>query len=342
MGRAVNLSKAIQIEDMTAVGEARRRAQELAATLGFGAADAGKVALVATELAGNIIKHAGRGELLLRGVTAGPHCGLEIIALDRGAGMHNVNECLRDGYSTAGSPGTGLGAVRRLSHTFEIYSGPSLGTAVLARLWSKPGAADGRVDVGIVCAPRPGEEYCGDNWAVQDGSALLRVLLADGLGHGPQAADAANAAVTAFTDETAQVDPPGILTRLHAALRRTRGAAAAVANIDFTRGLVRYAGVGNISACIVSPAAPDATRRMVSQNGTVGVEMRKVQEFSYPWAEGSHLIMHSDGLATHWQIGQYPGLLARDPALIAAVLYRDHRRGNDDVAVLVARKGAGH
>ncbi len=341
MGTAINLSKSVTIEDESAVGEARRRAQDLATALGFGDNEIGKIAIVVTELAGNIVKHARRGEILLRGVTAASRCGLEAIALDRGAGMANVAECLRDGYSTAGSPGTGLGAARRLSQTFEIYSAPS-GTAALARFWNKPFADGEYVDVGVVCAPKPGEEACGDNWAVKNGNLQLRVLLSDGLGHGPQAAEAANLAVTAFSSEKAQIDPTGILTHLHAALRRTRGAAAAVANIDFRRGLVRYAGVGNISACIMSPAAPKESLRMVSQNGTLGVEMRKVQEFSYPWAEGSCLIMHSDGLASRWDMEKYPGLLRRDPALIAAVLYRDYRRGTDDVSVLVARRGAAH
>jgi anti-sigma regulatory factor (Ser/Thr protein kinase) len=342
MGAATNLSSAVTIEDVSAVGEARRRAHELVANLGFGPTEIGKVALVATELAGNIVKHAGRGEILLRGLTAASRRGVEVIALDRGPGMSNIAECLRDGYSTAGSPGTGLGAVRRISETFEIYSGPTVGTANLARLWSQPAASDGTIDVGVVCAPKRGEKYCGDNWAVKDENRRVRVLIADGLGHGPQAAGAANAAVAAFADEKTQEDLPATLAHLHAALRRTRGAAAAIAEIDFARGLVRYAGVGNISACIVSPAAPDKTRRLISQNGILGVEMRKVQEFSYPLPEGSCLIMHSDGLISHWQLALYPGLLARDPALIAAVLYRDHRRGSDDVSVLVARKAARH
>lgn len=343
MGTAVNLSNVVAVGDASAVGEARRLAHELATLLGFGATDVGKAAIIATELAGNIVKHAGRGEMLLRGITVAAGGGLEIIALDRGPGMSNINECMRDGYSTAGSPGTGLGAVRRMSHTFEAYSGPSVGTAILSRLWTEPPLKNGDVDIGIVCTPKPGEEYCGDNWAVTDRSPSLRLLLADGLGHGPQAADAANAAVSAFSHEQrTPEDPPTMLQRLHGALRRTRGAAAAIADIDFTRGLVRYAGVGNICARIVSPSAPDDARRMISQNGTLGVEMRKVQEFSYPWPDGSCLVMHSDGLATHWELGQYPGLLARDPGLVAAVLYRDHRRGSDDVAVLVARKSVNH
>ena len=65
--------------------------------------------------------------------------------------------------------------------------------------------------------------------------------------------------------------------------------------------------------------------------------MRKVQEFVLPWNAGAMLIMQSDGLASRWDLEQYPGLIGCHPALIAAVLYRDYTRGRDDVAVLVAR-----
>jgi hypothetical protein len=102
---------------------------------------------------------------------------------------------------------------------------------------------------------------------------------------------------------------------------------------------VRYAGVGNISAVIVTG---EGTRSLVSHNGTVGHQMRKAQEFVYPWTSGALLVVHSDGLATHWKLDQYPGLLRQDPALVAAMLYRDHSRRRDDVSVVACRlNGAG-
>lgn len=336
----MNQSSHIAVDDTSAVGGARRFAQGFAASLGFAATEVGRVGIVATELANNMIKHAGRGEIVLRALPARPQPGIELLALDRGPGMRNVAECRRDGYSTAGSPGTGLGAVSRLSQTCDIYSGPDLGTAVLARLWSQPAVTAAEIDIGLVCLPKPGEDYCGDSCAVVNGTAPLRILLADGLGHGPMAAAAATEAVKTFYEEKPPCDPHHMITLIHAALRRTRGAAVATASIDFTRGIARYAGVGNISASIVSPAAAES-RRLVSQNGTAGVEIRKVQEFSYPWPPDASLVMHSDGLGTQWHLQRYPGLLTRDPALIAGVLYRDYRRETDDVTVLVLRK-AGH
>ena len=70
----------------------------------------------------------------------------------------------------------------------------------------------------------------------------------------------------------------------------------------------------------------------------MGHECRKIQTFSYPWSKGSVLVLYSDGLQTRWTLDRYPALRGRDPALLAAVLYRDFARGRDDVTVVVGRE----
>ena len=138
-------------------------------------------------------------------------------------------------------------------------------------------------------------------------------------------------------------DPSGphtvaaLMERMHLALRPTRGAAAAVADVDVAARVVRYAGVGNIAATVWGP---DGSRSLVSHNGIVGHEMRKVQRFEVPLPPRGLLVMHSDGIATRWQLEKYPGLALRDPAVVAAVLYRDFCRGRDDATVVVARETA--
>ncbi len=163
------------------------------------------------------------------------------------------------------------------------------------------------------------------------------ILVVDGLGHGPAAAEAAAEAVAVFRNFPSS-EPGAIVAAAHAAMRGTRGAALAIARLDPGRGVVRFAGVGNISGVIID-AGSRRIASMVSQNGTVGHAVRKIQEFEYAWAEGASLVMHSDGLATHWDLGRYPGLSARDPGLVAGLLYRDHRRDRDDVTVVVATRG---
>jgi len=323
------------IEDTSQVPEARRAATQLAEGLGFDATGTGNVALVVTEIGTNILKHAGSGEIFLHAVRRGDVRGMEVIGIDRGKGITDLDRSLRDGYSTAGSPGTGLGAIRRLSAGFEICSSPGQGTAVLARLWvtTPPSAeARSRVAVGFAGAAHPGESVSGDAWAVEQAAARTMLLLVDGLGHGIVAADAAREAVRLFRDNVRHA-PAAIVQALHDGLRSTRGAAVAVTEIAWAAGVVKFAGLGNVSAVIMTP---DTRRHLVSQNGTAGHAARRIAEFTYPWSKDSVLVKHTDGLGTHWDLDRYPGLMNRSPSLIAAVLYRDFKRGRDDVSVLAA------
>ncbi len=326
-------SLALPVTEPSQVGEARRAVTTLAERLGLDEPTRARAALVVTEAANNLVKHAREGVVLLQALDAGGRPGVEALALDKGPGMADVDRCLRDGFSTAGSTGTGLGAIVRLSALADVYSRVPGGTALLARLWSGPPPfpPPGPLDVGAVSAPKTGEEVCGDVWAVAREGDRVLFLVADGLGHGPLAAEAARAAVAVFR-ASAGAGPAAILQAAHQALRRTRGAAVAVAEV--CRGQVRFAGVGNIAGVVVDGAV---SRSMMSHNGTVGHEARKFQELVYPFPKGALLVMHSDGLASRWGLDAYPGLVTRAPTLVAAVLYRDFQRGRDDVTVLVAR-----
>lgn len=324
----------LAVTESSQVGEARRAAVELVTRLGFHEPERGKVALVVAEAANNLVKHARQGEILLRALDEGGVPGVEVLAIDRGPGMPDVSKCLRDGFSTTASPGTGLGAIVRLSAYSDIFSLPS-GTALLAVLWAgkAPRPTAGQLHAAAVSAPNRGETVCGDAWAVEQVPGRAAVLVADGLGHGPLAAAAAQAAVRSFRGNF-RLGPVEILQAAHLALRGTRGAAAAVAVLDLTDRTVRYAGVGNIAGSVLSAGT---SRSMVSHAGIVGHEARKIQEFAYPFPSGATLVMNSDGLASRWNLDPYPGLGARDPALVAGVLYRDFARGRDDATVLVAR-----
>lgn len=331
--------RAMPVRDPSQVAEARRGAVALAQAQGFGEEDAGRVAIVATELATNLLKHGTGGELLVGSYEDRTGSGVECLALDRGAGMADVEASLRDGHSTSGSPGTGLGAVARGSHAVDIYSRPGLGTAILARLQQgRPAGTKppGEPVFGAVNLPKPGEEACGDAWCQRAHADGLKLMVADGLGHGPLAAAAAHGAVTVFLAEHARA-PGAIIERMHEALRATRGAAISVADIDLRRGSVVFAGIGNVAGALVGEDG--SARRMVSHNGTVGHVAKRVQEFTYPFEGTPLVVLCSDGLGTSWTLEAYPGLVRRHPTLIAGVLYRDFGRGRDDVTVLVARGG---
>jgi anti-sigma regulatory factor (Ser/Thr protein kinase) len=329
--------RTFEISEPSHVAEARRFTSGLAEDAGFNEFQAGGVALVTTELATNLLKHASCGEIAVRPIVGRGIPGVELLALDKGSGIANLAESLRDGYSTAGTPGTGLGAIARLAAEFDIQSQPGKGTAVMARLWGGKIAEDSEdhIAVGAICKPMRGETRCGDGWGCELLADRCILVLVDGLGHGTGAAAAAELAVASVRQHRAKA-PAAIVQYAHDALRATRGAALAVADIDWAQGSLRYCGVGNISATII---AGDNLRHLVSYNGTAGHEARKIVEFTYPWSANALLIMHSDGLMTRWNLQAYSGLLQRHPSLIAGVLYRDFVRGRDDVTVLAA-KGA--
>jgi anti-sigma regulatory factor (Ser/Thr protein kinase) len=313
------------IRDASAIGEARRDAQNLAAKLGLAETPAGRVGIVVTELATNLLRHAHGGELLLQSVPAEGGPAIEVIALDRGPGMADTAACLRDGYSSAGTAGTGLGAVKRLSADFDMYSVVGRGTAVMARV----GEAQ-TCRFGAICTAVEGETECGDAWRLAQRNHESALVVIDGLGHGAQAAAASARAADVFGQ--APFDAPRqLIERMHQALTGMRGAAAACAFVN-ERQAVAYAGVGNICGHLLSAGK---SRGLVSHSGTLGFKAGRVQQFDYS-SEGSiMLIMHSDGLSGRWDLDDHPGLRQRHPAVIAAVLYREHGRVRDDATVVV-------
>jgi anti-sigma regulatory factor (Ser/Thr protein kinase) len=328
----------LPVTEASQVAEARRRAAALGRELAFDEAQSGALAIAVTEAGTNLVKHAKGGELLLRMLSFGAAAGVELIAIDRGPGIADLGQCLRDGYSTRGTSGTGLGAIQRQADEFEAHSLVGRGTAVLARVWAKkpggPSEAPLPLEAGALCLPIHGESVPGDAWDLQPLAAGSRLLVADGLGHGELAAEASAAAVATLR-ENPGLSLPRLLEKMHAALRATRGAVAAVAELDLDNRVVRYAGVGNISAVL---QGRERRQNLVSMNGTLGHTLPGVREFSYPWPEDALLVVHSDGLNTRWDLDEYPGLTARHPSLVAAVLYRDFARGRDDVTVLVVRR----
>ncbi|HZW20190.1 ATP-binding SpoIIE family protein phosphatase [Noviherbaspirillum sp.] len=326
---------AIEIGDASAVGAARRLASELARNIGLDETRTGEAALAATEAATNILKHAGRGEMLFRPLQDAAGVGIEILAIDRGPGMSDVAHSMQDGTTTAGSYGIGLGAMRRLADVFDLYTTPGKGTVVAMTLHAKGRPpSTSAVQVGAVCLPMPGETVCGDAWAIAAGSTLVTVMAADGLGHGIHAAAASEAAADVIAERPDRM-PAEAVQDIHLALRATRGAAVAVARLDFLAEDLRFAGVGNIMASVYENGS---RRQLVSHNGIVGNNLHKVQEFAQAWKAGSILLLCSDGIGTRWDLGQYPGLALHDANVIAAVLYRDFVRGRDDATVLVIRE----
>jgi hypothetical protein len=281
----------------------------------------GRAALVATELATNLVRHTQGGEVVLRAQGE----ALDIVAWDRGPGIRDIEQSMVDGFSTAGGAGTGLGAVRRLSDRFDVSSASPGGTIVAAGVG---GGASPRPADGLALAVAP-ETVSGDAWTVCVDGSGASLLLADGLGHGPGAAEASELAIAALRP----AEPvEATLERVHAALRPTRGAAVAVARVNEARGVLQFSGVGNISAVL---CARGSSKSLTSLSGVAGRQVRTIRSFEYELPKSGLLVMHSDGCRNGWNLDADPGLRRKTPLMIASTLIRDWERGRDDVSVVV-------
>lgn len=325
-----SLTLVIPVEDSSQVGYARRTAQKLAEELSFNAIDAGRVALVVTELASNVLKHARNGELHVRTLSCAGSAvrGLEVIAVDKGPGF-DLQAGLEDGFSTRGTQGIGLGSIQRQADVFDVFT-DSRGTVLLTRFYPR-GSAVRDLRIGVTQHSLYQDPACGDIWGLAIDGPHISVLAIDGLGHGEDAEAAAMAGADAFHRQPF-ASPSWLLDAMHHEMRGSRGGAVAIAQYEAgTQGL-KFVGIGNIGATLIGA---EKTRGLVSHPGIVGLQFRKHQTFDYPQCSGQLLIMYSDGLQSRWNLRDYPGLMFRHPAIIAAVLHRDFCRATDDVTVLV-------
>jgi len=268
---------------------------------------------------------------------------VEIIAVDRGPGIADMAAALEGRIPEPGGLGCGLGAVRRASARFDISSDPA-GTVVLSvvdlvadpaiRHPERGGPAPrswAGVSIGI-------SEPCGDGWAVAETADTLSVAVVDGLGHGPKASIAADAALSEFASDPTDLD--AFPRRANERMRDTRGAAVTLCRVDHRAGEVRYLGIGNVSGRVIGPAE---TRGLVSYSGTLGLQLEppRAKIVTVAWPPGASLVLWTDGLSSRVGLAGGDALLGHDPAVVAATLHRDHARGRDDATVVVVRSRAG-
>ena len=320
------------------------RAQAMARGRGMDADAMERLATIVTEVARNIVRHAGSGQIILRAIgEPGDGC-MEVLGLDKGPGIADMTRVMREKYATPAGPvpESGLAVVRRSADMFDIYSQAGSGTALVAHVGcgaartARRGSLQAmmRDSVGVVSVPLRGEEESGDGWAVRTANGRMTALVVDGLGHGPEAAIPARAALGIFNGATTET-PETLVALMHDALHSTRGAALSMAVLDEKARLVRFCGVGNVEARVLTATGG---RHFMPQNGIIGHTMAPaLHPAGLPWPVQGRFVMHSDGISSRWTTDRYPGLLARHPVLLAGVLFRDFARARDDATVLVLR-----
>lgn len=345
-----------EIKDEAQVGAARRAVHRYASRLGFDTRAAAEIDIVVQEVGTNAARYATGGGCLHWADALGEAAGLELFYCDKGPGIYDLERATRDGVSSGGSLGTGFGAMRRMLDEFDAFSvvkgttrrltparRTTHGTAIVGRKWVAPPPPHDGQDfererrmarrIGVWSRPRPGEEMNGDAYfiAEHEGETLLAVV--DGLGHGRGASEASQAALD--TLEQWRGEPlDEVVPSVHDALRATRGAVMGAVVINRERESFTYAGVGNVEVRVLGAQEP---ARPIPSNGTLGARLSNVRVWPHRWAEGTTLVLATDGISTTWDINAYPGLLGKSPQLIAGVLMRDFIRNSDDATVLVYR-----
>lgn len=321
----------VQIRDASSAGEGRRAASRLAARVGLGETRTGELEIIVTEAARNTAIHANGGQLILSGVRQSGYVYVDMYALDSGKGIRNITQAMEDGYSTGGTAGQGLGAIRRMATKFDLLTSPQ-GTVLYARVGDNSPSRS-KVDIAGISVPIESETVCGDQWGFIENGTRLKLVVADGLGHGKDAADAATEAVATFM-RYASDSPVEVLKHVHDALRKTRGGAVSVAEIDLLAHTLTFSGLGNVSGVVIRKGT---SRSLVSHNGTVGHLAANFQQFTEEFPPEAVFVMHSDGIQTRWDLSRHSGLAAKRAGVIAGMLFRDFRRERDDSTVVVVK-----
>jgi anti-sigma regulatory factor (Ser/Thr protein kinase) len=312
--------------------EIHKRAEDA----GISAVKINALDLIVAEMTSNLFKYAKDGEILMGVFGQGSSAYIELISIDNGPGMINPVKMMQDGMSTANTMGHGLGSIKRMSDTFDLYSLSGWGTIVLSRVYNN--AKDLNVPEKVVVRPivvyKPGEITSGDGISIKKTDKYLKLMLADGLGHGPEANKAINEAAAAFK-VFPEYSPTETLRFVHANIKKTRGAVINILAYNYQTRLWSSTGIGNIATRLIGPAI---VKNQMSYNGIVGHNIpNTMNDQEYPAEQFNEVVLCSDGIKTRWDLAKYPMIQKKDPAVLGAAIYKDHARKTDDMSVVVIK-----
>ncbi len=323
------------VEDRSYVSFLKREIHNLARPV-FGERRTGEIDIVVSELCSNLMKHAGRGEILYRLGTEGEEALFEVICIDNGPGMSDVTHSTRDGVSSTNTLGHGIGSVNRLSSFAQFFSMEGWGTVVYSKFYRSADVVPEKSSLIVrgLCLAKPGERVSGDGYSVRINGDKILVMAGDGLGHGAGAHEAVSTALASF-NTSVLADPSMILKEMNLAVKKTRGLVATVAVLDLYRKQWEICGVGNIHTRMQRGLE---SKNYICNNGIIGLNIpTRIENFETDMEKYQQLILCSDGIRTRWDLTKYPGILKYDPMILAAVIYKDHARKTDDMTVLVVK-----
>ena len=331
----VPIEASCEILDEASVSLAREYVRAVGAGLPFGAGAVENMALVASELAHNVLMHAQRGSFAIRRVDRGGVEGIEIVVDDKGDGLGDPARAFEGRRSTAGGLGGGLPAVRRIVDELDLDTRLFEGTSIRARKFVTPPPF--RTETAVLGRMCQGEEVSGDDAVVSHLAAGTDVVVVDGLGHGPLAREASSACISEAR-RLAGCDPAAILSACDEALReRPRGAVLSIARIDRVAGEVEYLGLGDVNAHIYRPHEQFRFDSLPGIVGAAGRHSRRRVTAHQRLGLGDIVVVFTDGLMRRMDIRDEFALLREHPAVIAQHLMENFARGNDDALIVVSK-----
>jgi anti-sigma regulatory factor (Ser/Thr protein kinase) len=291
--------------------------------------------LIVAEMTSNLDKYTNGGEVLCAVQGLGNDQYIEIIAIDNGPGINDLNHMLMDGVSSSSTLGHGLGSIKRMSDFFSIYSLKGWGTILVSRLYKTDARTENRrIVVRGIVVPKPPEKVSGDGFTYKFSERYFKLLLLDGLGHGVEANKAVEEAYSTFKQCPAN-DPADIIRYMHPALKKTRGGVGTVVVYDREKDAYSVLGVGNISSKIMSNGE---CKNVMPYNGIIGHNIpNTMTSHEISAKDYKFIILCSDGIKTRWDVAKYPLIQRYDPIIIAAAIYKDFARQTDDMSVVIVK-----
>jgi anti-sigma regulatory factor (Ser/Thr protein kinase) len=334
---ANNVHRSFNVADRSYFAIIKREVHSLSLNAGFSAQKRGEIDIIVAELVSNLVKHGGGGQVLVKLEEETGNTLLELIGIDSGKGMADVNRMMVDGISTQNTLGQGMGAMKRLSHLFQVYSVKDWGTVTLIRVWKNEPALFNTApltQIRSVIIPKPGETFCGDGFFHKATTDTRYFFLGDGLGHGPEAEKAVTLAGDAFM-KCREKDPTAIIRHINASVRKTRGLVGTVVCLDVKEKKWRICGIGNILTRIADGIE---LKNYMAYNGIIGLNVpNTLKSHEMPYENGQQLIMCSDGIKTRWEIFRYQTIIRYDLSILCATLLKDFSRNTDDAAVVACK-----
>lgn len=348
-------SDSITVMPIDGIGDARigcHQVKQIANELEFTPLQREQLQIAVKEITNNMITHkAIKPSLSIYKIRQADKSGISLVATDHGPGIPSISTAMADRSSSQSSMGCGLGAIRRLMDEFAIHSKVPEdphnlstsysrgGTTIITSKWCETGASGAtHFQWGGISRPMPGYYANGDAFFLKETDHTIHIFIADGLGHGSQAALASQQAIR-LARKNFNLPFDTLFPLLHRALRPTRGVALMAIRLDKQAHTLSYCGIGNIEASLLPrQISSPLSRPGVLGSGKLPVLINK----TLAWPDNGMLVLHTDGVSRRWSDDSNIQLQKLNPLLLSHLLLRDYGRYSDDAAVLILKENKPH